>query len=110
MTDKTMREKVAEHLIAYSYWLTSHYESVGQNALEADRRAGAILDLKVASVPCETCAGTGKRIKMLDRHFTNRCPDCEGHGTIGIPLSELIEKHEGSDLLRVKPLASGESR
>ena len=47
MTDKTMREKIAEDLIAYSYWLTSHYESVGQNALEADRRAGAFLALKV---------------------------------------------------------------
>ena len=43
MTDKTMREEIAEHLIAYSYWLTSHYESVGQNALEAARRADAIL-------------------------------------------------------------------
>ena len=43
MTDKTMRDEIAEHLIAYSYWLTSHYESVGQNVLEADRRAGAIL-------------------------------------------------------------------
>ncbi len=45
MTDK-LREKIADHFMAYSYWLTSHYESVGQNVLEADRRAKAILAIQ----------------------------------------------------------------
>ena len=87
MTDK-LREKIAEIV---------SIDNVNKTTL--DERTQAIFALEVAGVPCETCAGTGKRIKMLDRHFTNRCPDCEGHGTIGMPLSELIGKAESGKLL-----------
>ncbi len=75
MTDKTTREKIAEHLIAYSYWLTSHYESVGQNVLEADRRADAILTISEIQEGQEL-REKAKSGVLVELHEDQTLPDC----------------------------------
>ena len=31
---------------------------------------------------CKACDGDGRIYKILDRHFTNRCRECNGYGEV----------------------------
>ena len=119
MTGKPMRGKIADHLIAYSYWLTSHYESVGQNALEADRRADAILAIREIKEGQEL----REKVKILHGHGgvadqIRQCLAGAGADIGSLSLGDKFAKDRlGAwlqriqvEVLRIESLASGESR